>query len=179
MLDLKRWIAVGISLVSWCLGHAVVFELEPNSSIASAQVISRPSGPFAEVVMANLASGGGDRDYYKVQLSSSEVLSLIVTPTQGPFDNPDTVLAVFDTAGNQLAFNDDAGNGFGSALRFQAQASAHYVVGVSGYPDDLFLGNHTAVGTYALTMSVVPVPEPGTLVACAAGALAFLRRRRR
>lgn len=78
---------------------------------------------------------------------------------------PDTVLGVFDDLGNLIATDDDGGVGTLSAMEVTVPASGTLVLGVSGYSDFGFTGQHGQTGSYALTLQAVPVPEPtGTAI---------------
>lgn len=156
---------------------AVIVETEPNNTFADANAITRGSAPWADVGVMSLTAGGGDVDYFSIQLIQGEFITIITTPIEDPYTDPDTMLALFDNGQNELAFNDDAGSGFGSAIRWQATYTGLHYIAVTGFYDRDFSGDHEEDGPYILTVSIVP--EPATLLAVGAGLAALAARRRR
>lgn len=175
---MNKFILISSLAVLSAMSQAVMFESEPNDTIATADMILRGGpGPMSEVAIASLAVGPGDVDFYAIRLEAGETLTAITTPLDGAtFTTPDTIMALFDSSG-EIRFNDDAGNGFGSAFRHNITTTGLYWIGVSGFGDrDFTGGDHLEAGNYTLTVSVVP--EPATMTALALGAAALLRRRR-
>jgi len=162
----------GLSVAS----QAIIFEFESNNTTGTANLINRGASPWADVGQLSL-SPAGDNDYFMFTLFAGETLTAITTPMQTQFSAPDTMIHLLDSGLVEVAFNDDAGSGFGSAIRYTALTSGTFYLGITGFGDRNFVGNHTEFGDYVLTMSVVP--EPGTMIALSAGAAALVARRRR
>lgn len=89
-------------------------ESEPNNSIAQA------NGPYAGSVMVTGSfSSNSDIDYFRLTVTQTANYTIAVN-TGGPGqclpNGGDPTLTLLDTNGNQIAFNDDFGNGLCSQL---------------------------------------------------------------
>jgi hypothetical protein len=118
-------------------------------------------------------------------LVAGDIVVVSTTPLSDPpfFEDPDTVVGLFDSATNnpsldRLCIGDDAFNsdispvtGFGSLCRFEIQTAGTYFVGITGFDTDFifFDDNHVQLGDYALTVTVISAPEPGLMLQLAAG----------
>lgn len=92
-------------------------------------------------------------------------------------NTPDTVLGWFDDLGVLIATDDDGGVGTLSQLDVTVPDSGTLFLGVSGFADFGFVGQHNASGSYELSLQAVPVPEP-TAIALLLWALAGVGLRR-
>jgi hypothetical protein len=174
--------------------RALLTDQEPsNNSIATAAIqmtggttISSDAGVFTFGV------GGGDTDYLGIGgLNAGDIVTMSTTPLVDPPDleSPDTIVGLFNSTETMVCLFDDAFNnqlteflmGFGSLCRFEIPADGDYFVGVTGFSAAPFDGAHFEEGPYALTLTIVPLPEPGVILQLASGtlALAMLGRRRR
>ena len=84
----------------------------------------------------------GDQDWYAFDITSTQAITFSTAAGVGAGAG-DTVITIYDAAGNVLASNDDNGTDFYSTLEFAASAGTYYVA-VSGYQDSVS-------GSYALT----------------------------
>lgn len=75
-------------------------------------------------------SGSGDFDFYAVDAVAGDVL---VVDTDTPGGMLDTMVIVYDSAGELVAFNDDA-DGFDSRVEFSVPVDGTYYVTMSGFP---------------------------------------------
>ncbi|GIK31686.1 MAG: PEP-CTERM sorting domain-containing protein [Armatimonadetes bacterium] len=174
---MKKVVFGVLALASAAISQAIIIESEPNNTPLTANAISRGAAPWSDVGVMSLADGGGDVDYFSITLFAGEVFTAITTPLEVTFTVPDTMMHLLDSSFSELVFNDDAGAGFGSAIRYAVTSSGTYYIGITGYGDRSFVGSHGEEGDYALTVSVVP--EPATLLALGAGVAAIFGRRRK
>ncbi|NBC34914.1 MAG: hypothetical protein GVY13_19760 [Alphaproteobacteria bacterium] len=128
-------------------------------------VYEAPPDDYAadETTAGTLAVGGGsvqgaieasqDRDWFAVELTGGQgyAFSLEGAPTGGgSLDDP--YLTLLDPAGNEIAWDDDGGEGFNSRLQYTPQADGRFFVAAGAFAD------HT--GTYTLSLSeFVPPPD--------------------
>jgi hypothetical protein len=158
-----------------------------------------PLGPLggASVAVSELVTivTIGDVDFYPMSLLAGQVVSAMTAPLEilsTSFDVPDTMLGLFDSSGTLLLGNDDAGDvgssdlfplldsdnptigaPLGSAIRALITTDGTYYLGVTGFGDDGFIGDHTEAGRYALLVGVTAIPEASAMV-LPAFTLAFL-----
>jgi len=174
--------------------RALLTDQEPsNNSIATAAIQMTGDVTIkSDAGILTFTLGGGDTDYLGLGgLSAGDVIIMSTTPLEDPpdFEHPDTIVGLFDSTETMLCVFDDAYNnqlteflmGFGSLCRFEIPADGDYFVGVTGYSAAPFDGAHSEEGAYALTLTIMPLPEPGVMLQLASGALALamLDKRRR
>lgn len=103
---------------------------------------------FGTLVMNGTAVGtieqDGDTDWFAMQLAGGQPVQISMEgePT-GAGTLSDPTLAVFDQFGNEVAYNDDGGEGFNSLLTFVPPSSGTYYVSAESFGE--------ATGSYLLT----------------------------
>jgi hypothetical protein len=93
-----------------------------------------------------------DADFYAVNLTFAQVLKVRTYSATGV----DTVLRIYDSSGNQLAFNDAAGdyNNSDSAVNWRANSNGVYYIGVSSFTDSATPAAQGAGKQYRMTVQV-------------------------
>ncbi len=95
-------------------------------------------------------------------------------PTGTP---PDTVLGLFDNFGNIVLTDDDGGAGTLSQMEVTVPDGGTLFLGVSGFSDFGFTGQHAQTGSYSLALQAIPEPT-GVVVLAFALVVSGLRRTR-
>ena len=172
-------------------------EIEPNNSLAGAQFLNTTDN---QIVVNGDRISSTTADWYKIWFDAgSKILNMTVTAPGGNVLTAagteylnDPMLGFFNSAGTELAFNDDLGGaaGWNSGLsNINIATSGYYYVAVTGYFDRSFNGSgpfsSRANGwTYQLALSRTSVPEPSEwatlgLVALGLGGLIVRARARK
>jgi hypothetical protein len=179
---------MSLVLVMAVTANAAIMEVESNNTIATANTVNLGSA-VADAGVLSLGSGT-DVDFLAIDLAANDYLTVATTPLIPTFQTPDTYMGLFNAAGDLLVYDDDSGNdgagNLGSMIQYQAVTAGTYYIAVTGYSDDDFDGfddnnigvGHGQVGSYIMTLSVIPVPEPATLSLLAMSGLGLIIRRK-
>lgn len=115
--------------------------------------------------------GDKDVDFYRVRVTKASILQADIDSTTGPnatFDPFDSVLFIYDAAGNRLGFSDDS-DGLDPLLQFTLQPNTDYFLAVSGFGNDNFdalapgSGSGGETGQYTLTTRFLSTSTAKTL----------------
>jgi len=182
---MKRVLIATLSALLSVSAHALFSETEPNNTRATADMaLFGNVVPWADVGLLSLTAN--DSDFFKIRLNAGDRLTAIIFPISNDDQDPDTVIALFDATGTTaLVSNDDIGDGFGSAILWRADVTGDYFIAITGFQgaagqNDLSYyenASHNQVGSYILTVSVVP--EPASLIALSVGLVGLFGRFRR
>jgi hypothetical protein len=184
---------------------AVFTEVEPNNTLATAQLISDP-GSVQTVINGQRQFSDASDDFFRFSVAANTSLQIVSTSS---VSLADSIMGLYNPAGTLVASNDDAavGNTM-SAISFQVGAGGLYTVGFSGFNagllacgagitscydtnDDFLFDTFVAGGgeggsagwAYSLTINQIaaPIPEPETYLLFGAGLamLPLLRKRTR
>ncbi len=179
-------IAVGAALTLPVLAESPIPELEPNGAFGTTQLISRglfnPTGSVS--ILGKVKSG--EVDYFQI-LPTGDLLAMNLVTLPNSLSSA-SALGLFDPAGSPAAYDLYTPNVIAGVVN----SNGNWRVAVSASPDvgSTFLvengipfnGSHAQDIKYLLTVSIVPVPEPGGLLALGtgiAGLLGYSVRRRR
>ena len=104
-----------------------------------------------------------DVDLFALNLSAGDRVTVDVA-TQLRSSPLNSVVRVFDSAGNEIAFNDDFPGGFDSTVQFIVPTTGTFFVGVSSFGNEAYNPNSTAgrggltSGDFDLTISLNFIP---------------------
>ena len=140
------------------IASPLVSELEPNGSatvngttISNVDTANAQSVALGSAVNASIDPAGDD-DIFMVSLTANTTLVVDVETVNS--GEPDTMLAVYDDAGTQVAFNDDF-TGRESRLEFTPDADGTYYVLVTAWDGD---AGGSTTGNYVLSLTRLDTP---------------------
>ena len=140
------------------IATGTVAESEPNgaasvsgTAITGVDLTDAQSVALGSVVAASLDPSGDD-DIFAVTLTAGA--TLVVDAETASNGVPDTMVAVYDAGGTQLAFNDDF-TGRESRLEFEPGADGTYYVLVTAWDGD---GPDGTTGDYTLSLTTLDTP---------------------
>lgn len=142
------WAATATPLLAAALlacasqAHAIG-EVEPNSTLATAQLLGAPGGPFTVTGSRQFADPSDD--FFRFNALAGGVLRVVSTSPSGAADS---IMGLFNGSGLLLASNDDAGGGFMSTIEFTLPSAGAYVLGFSGYNPGLLTCTGSVTSCY-------------------------------
>ena len=99
----------------------------------------------------------GDRDWVAVTLQAGQTYEINLSGApSGSGTLADPYLRLYDASGTQVAFNDDGGPSYDSALTFTASSGGTYYVAAGAY-------NDAYSGTYQMSVNAVAPPQVASL----------------
>lgn len=98
---------------------------------------------------SEIDAAGGDLDFFRFRVKAGDIIAIETVPGRQAMD---TVLGLFNEAGELLLADDDAGVGTLSKLIVQFNADGNFSVGVSTFPDLDFSGDGADSGRYVLSI---------------------------
>ena len=151
--------------------------IDVGDSLATAWNTQIGPDPGHQPFVMDQAIGNGlatewDVDLFRFEAAEHTQAVIALTP-QPDGQSMDTMLRLFDAAGNELAANDDH-NGLYSRLEYSIGESGTYYFGVSGYPRGDYdpgspgsNGNTSggSLGDYRVSFSLNQDPDPGQRLA--------------
>jgi hypothetical protein len=102
------------------------------------------AGPNGTGSNTGIVHSAADQDWFRVSLRAGELYQFQLNSTSGL----DPTLALHNSLGTQLAFDDDGGPGLNSLLTFRPTTSGTYYLDAGGYS--------TSTGSYSVVASEVP-----------------------
>lgn len=153
---------------------AVAVDQDPDNTIAEAIETGVSSLGETSTVVEEEIDSVFDVDLYKFQLDAGEGITFDVNAASGDSDL-DSYLRLFDSEGNQLAFDDDNDRNLSndtsadSFLNFVADTSGEYIIGVSSEGntdydavagrDNFSSDSGLSAGSYQLGIEISPVVQ--------------------
>ncbi len=174
----------------------IIFEVESNDSLATAQHVGTFSPPGGAIAIdGSLGSSGSDVDWYAFDITGPSTVLLAALAPVGNSTTIDGQMMLVSASGDVIEFDDDDGPGLLPAFFVQNLTAGSYFIGVSGFDDIVFsddpvgtdtlfdgLNNsgapHGEVFQYKLSLAINVIPAPASAALLAAGGLVASRRRR-
>jgi len=123
---------------------------EPNDSLGQARHINLPFDSSSTPKFTEIEPTGADVDYYWFQGQAGKTLSAEVIAGQ-----LDSLIGLFDPAGNLIAIDDDGGAGLLSKLQVPLAADGVYTLAVTTFADFGFDGEGFSGGRYVVEIDLI------------------------
>ncbi len=132
--------------------------LEPNNNIPDATPVifsSAGTASFTDLFLGDGAVVAQDVDMFRLSVSRPSLITVKLSARNlGVYSGLDAYLRAFDSAGRQLAFNDNF-DGLDPTLQFFVPGAGQYFIGVSAFPNTNYLPT-------AVTLTGKPSGSSGT-----------------
>ncbi|MHC4462861.1 MAG: post-COAP-1 domain-containing protein [Planctomycetota bacterium] len=128
-----------------------VNESENNDTFSNRNIFASQG----HLIINGSLSPTGDRDILEISGLGSAPIDIEVV--SGDFDS---ILGLFDASGNLTDRDDDGGSGWLSRFSNVTPDNGTVRIGITGYHDYHFTGNHSWTGTYQIVVG----PIPGVLI---------------
>jgi Ca2+-binding RTX toxin-like protein len=167
--------STGDYVLSVTLGTSLLDLVEPNDTLFEAPDYTarlRDEGSLALTGFLgdnpNVSPAADEVDLVLFELGAGE--RVVFETIAWEISGLDTILRVFDEAGNELAWDDDSGDGLNSLIDFTAPEAGVYAVGISSFAnfdyDPLVEGsgeNGSSTGEFILSVTLAPPDEPSII----------------
>ncbi|QIK79187.1 matrixin family metalloprotease [Sphingomonas piscis] len=108
--------------------------------------------------VAGTIETAGDHDWYRITLTAGQRIEVQMTIAGGtPMEDP--FLRIRDSSGQELASNDDGGDGRSARIGFEATRSGTYYIDASAWEPDSPTPGYTGTGTYQLAVKNYVAPS--------------------
>ena len=119
------------------------------------------NGTIGDGAFGQAGTGSGDFDFYAIRGVRAGALITVDVDTALPFEPLDPAVAVYDEAGQLVAFNDDAEGTFDSFVSVEAPADGDYFVSVGTFGNPLLNDPFDSASGNGVDVTAFPVPNEG------------------
>lgn len=109
---------------------------------ATTDVSLSADGDYREGMLAP----GGDRDWYRIELTEGQALRIAVNSAEAGDALGDPYVILYDAGGGEVGRDDDGGDGLNAWLEYQAATAGTYYIEARGFIED-------AAGRYAVMIT--------------------------
>lgn len=171
-----------VALISGAAHAAIVTETESNDTFATANDIGTYDFPGDGIVVDGEISAAtegefGDVDWFSFSIDNTATAFVAALFDLNPDEENDGIMALFDSNGDEIIFDDDSGIDLMPSLQAFNLAVGTYYLAISGFDDSDFVGDHNEAFEYKLVLGL-NIPAPAGLAALGLGGLVATRRRR-